>query len=417
MSLMRRICALALVMVMLCFMSACRQPRPNAGFDAADQEKGATLTVLIPSLSPDDPGTWQYEVFENFRSQYPDVKLEFMQTTWTTWEERLKMAYSFGDHVDVIYNGVNSNPLLPKLGITQPLQDYVDMDNPNLHKVTMDVCFQYEGNRYVAAAETNFGVIYYNKDMMAACNLTDPMELYKRGEWTWDNFAVYANALTDRDSGVYGFATDYPYLFYGSNLTSTLEIRDGRYTLNTDDDAFRKALKFIQDGWCGSRWQGYDGANATIAFQTTKAAMLGSFTQYESEINMLAEISDWPPINYGVIPLPAGPNNPEGLNMVHSYGYSIGAGSDCPNHAGKLIDMLIDGQAEYQARREQELPSDSVQLYREMANRMFCVNTRDSAVGGGYEIYNDVCIGYSPTQAIEMHKDKYQAIINEIENQ
>ena len=45
-------------------------------------------------------------------------------------------------------------------------------------------------------------------------------------------------------------------------------------------------------------------------------------------------------MNYGVVPLPKGPNNPEGLNMVHSAGWSIGAGSDCPNHVGKLIDML-----------------------------------------------------------------------------
>jgi hypothetical protein len=103
--------------------------------------------------------------------------------------------------------------------------------------------------------------------------------------------------------------------------------------------------------------------------------------------------------------------------MVHSGGYSIGTDSDCPNHAGKLIDMLIDGQAKYRERQEQRLPADSVWLYREMSNRMFCVNTRDSAIGGGKELYDAVCNGYNSEAAIKMIERQYQSVLNQIQGE
>jgi ABC-type glycerol-3-phosphate transport system substrate-binding protein len=467
MKVMKKLCALALILAMLCSMSGCccclpsdgmaedmmdsfeeiiesiedmmleldlsgtktpgdwdpiwgpsdnAEQKPNADSGKLDQEQGATLKIMIPGFNPDDPTTWQYEVFEEFRSQYPKVDLEFVRTTWSDWESKLVATYEAGSHIDVLYNSVNSNPLLPVLGYTQPLRDYVDLENPNLHQITMEACFQFGGEIYVASTETNFGVIYYNKDMFANAGLKDPMETYKRGQWNWNTFAEYANRLTDHKEGVYGFATEYPYLFYGANATSTLEIRDGKYYLNTDDHAFKEALRFISDGWCVSRWQGWEGS-AMASFQMNRVAMLGSFSQYELEVNQLSEIYGWDPIDYGVVPLPTGPSNYEGYNMVHSGGYSIGTDSDCPNHAGKLIDMLIDGQAKYRERQEQRLPADSVWLYREMSNRMFCVNTRDSAIGGGKELYDAVCNGYNSEAAIKMIERQYQSVLNQIQGE
>ena len=390
--------------------------KPNADSEKLEQERGATLKIMIPGLNPDDSTTWQYEVFEDFRSQYPMVELEFVRTSWSDWENKLVATYEAGSHIDVLYSSVNSNPLLPILGYTQPLRDYVDLENPNLHKTTMEACFQYGGEIYVASTETNFGVIYYNKDMIRACGRKDPMDLYKAGKWNWNTFAEYAYRLTDHKEGVYGFATEYPYLFYGANATSTLKFEDGKYYLNTDDHAFKEALRLISDGWCVSRWQGWEGS-AMTSFQMNQAAMLGSFSQYELEVNQLSEIYGWDPINYGVVPLPTGPSNYEGYNMVHSAGYSIGTDSDCPNHAGKLIDMLINGQAEYQARQEQRLPADSVWLYQEMSNRMYCVNTRDSAIDGGRALYEAVCSGYNPEAAIQMTEHQYQSVLNQIQGE
>ena len=113
--------------------------------------------------------------------------------------------------------------------------------------------------------------------------------------------------------------------------------------------------------------------------------------------------------------MPAGPNNPDGLNMVHSAGYAIGAGSDCPAHAGKLIDMLMDGHAAYQAEQNANvIPVAHQELYKKMQEKQMCVNTRDSAIGGGFELCNEVANGTSVAQAIEKYKPEFQRKIDEI---
>lgn len=379
-----------------------------------EQEKGATLKIMIPGHNAKDANLWQNKVVEQFKAQYPDVTVQFVTATWNDWYEKVLAAYQSGDPIDLINDGVNNNPKFPLMGITQPLQNYVNMSNPNLKMEAMDECFKYGNNYYVAASEVNFGIIYYNKDMFAAKGLEDPMELYKKGEWNWTNFTRMAKQLTNKNTDTYGFATEFPYLFYGANATATLKLdANGYYSLNMDDPAFVAALGIIQDGVHKSGWSGWDGT-AMGTFQTGKAAMLGAFTMYEGDINALASLFGWDPINYAAVPLPAGPNNTERLNMVHSAGWAIGNGSDCPAHVGKLIDMMVDGHAAYQAEQNAKLPAESVALYAEMAKNVFCVNTRDSAIGGGYELAGEVGAGTSITQAIEAYKPQYQAKVNEV---
>ena len=388
----------------------------NSNLSTLEKEKGATLKIMIPGHNAKDANAWQNKVVEQFKAQYPDVSVQFVTATWNDWYEKVMAAYTSGDPIDLINDGVNNNPKFPLLGITQPLQDYINMENPNLKMEAMDECFKYGGNYYVAASEVNFGVVYYNKDMFAAKGLEDPMDLYKAGQWNWTNFTRLAKSLTNKNTDTYGFATEFPYLFYGSNATATLKLdANGRYSLNMDDPAFVAALGMIQDGTHKSGWSGWDGT-AMGSFQTGNAAMLGSFTMYETEINSLAALFGWDPINYGVVPLPAGPNNTQGLNMVHSAGWALGAGSDCPAHVGKLIDMMVDGHAAYQAEQNTKLPAESVALYAQMAEKQFCVNTRDSAIGGGYELAQEVAAGKSITQAIEEFKPQYQAKIDECNN-
>lgn len=413
----KKVLSLALVAVMaLAVLSACNMARPNTTvkISTLEEEKGATLKILIPGHNAKDANVWQNKVVEEFKKQYPDVTVEFVTATWGDWSEKLMAAYTSGDPIDIIHDGVNTNPKFPLEGITQPLQHYVNMDNPNMHIKAMNECFKYNGNYYVAASETNFGVIYYNKDTFKAAGLDDPMDLYNQGQWNWSNFVRAAKALTNKDTGTFGFGTEFPYLFYGSNATSTLKLdENGRYSLNMDDPAFVAALEIIQDGTYKSGWSGWEGS-AMSSFQTGKIAMVGSFTMYESSVNALAALYGWDPINYGVVPLPAGPNNTEGYNMVHAAGYSIGAGSDCPAHAGKLIDMLMDGHAAYQAEQNKNIPAAHLELYKKMAEKQICVNTRDSAIGGGYSLPNAVSNGQSIAQAIEEFKPKFQKEIDQV---
>lgn len=417
---MKKVLSLALVAVMvLGLLAACNPSNPNTTtkISTLEEEKGANLKILIPGYNQQDPTDWRTIAINKFKAEYPDVTVSVVSCNWNDWSEKLMNEYHSGDPVDVINDGVNNNPKFPMEGITQPVQPYINMQNPNLHLATMDSCFKYQGNYYVAASESNFGIIYYNKDLFQAAGIEDPLVTYNKGGWTWNYFQRIAKQLTNKDEKKWGFATEFPYLFYGANATSTLKITDdGKFALNMDDPAFVAALEFIQDSTYNDGWSGWEG-DAMTTFQTGNAAMIGSWTMYESGIDALHNIDPvaFPKMNYGAVPLPAGPNNPDKLNVVHAAGWAIGAGSDCPAHAGKLIDILVDAHAAQQELDNAKKPQAHVELYARMRDmKGICINTRDSAIGGGYGLAGDVAAGTAVSQAIEQYKPEYQRTIDEV---
>ncbi|MBZ0309811.1 MAG: extracellular solute-binding protein, partial [Anaerolineae bacterium] len=55
------------------------------------------------------------------------------------------------------------------------------------------------GNLYAGPVNWDTIAIFYNKDMFDAAGLE-----YPTAEWTWDDFAAAAEALTNADEDVYG---------------------------------------------------------------------------------------------------------------------------------------------------------------------------------------------------------------------
>lgn len=409
---LRKLVSLIAAAMLLLAVTGCSTTNPNVAPGTLEGEHGAKLTIMIPGHDATDEDAWQNQVVEEFKKLYPEVTVEFVTASWDNWQTKVLSAYKSGDPIDLINDGANNNPKFALKGITQPIDNYVNMDNPNLHKNIMDEVFCYSGSHYVAVSETNVAVLYYNKNIFESEGVTDPGTLYENGEWTWDNFVKIAKQLTDKSINRYGFATDYPYLFFGSNATSVLTLTENaKYQLNIDDPAITQSLEIIQDGYFTSGWCGYEGSPYNT-FYMGSAAMLGDWQFCERNILAAREfgLADF---EYGVVPMPFGPNNTEGVSPITAAGWAIGNGSDCPAHVGKLIDMLVDGQANYLAEMAQKLPAENQELYKKLAEKPFCTNTNDSAVGGAYEICREVGEGKSIAQAIEEYKPEYQRRVDE----
>lgn len=408
----KKITALILATLLLLAMTGCGPAAPDVEPGTLEGEAGAKLTIMIPGHDASDETAWQNQVVEEYKKLYPDVTVEFVTASWENWQTKVLSAYKSGDPIDLINDGANNNPKFALKGITQPIDDYVNMENPNLYRNIMDEVFSYSGKHYVAVSETNVAVLYYNKNIFESEGVTDPGTLYANGEWNWENFVKIAKQLTDKSINRYGYASDYPYLFFGSNATSVLTLtEDAKYQLNIDDPALTQSLEIIQDGKFTSGWSGYDGSPYNT-FYMGSAAMLGDWQFCERNILAAREfgLADF---EYGVVPMPFGPNNTEGVSGITAAGWAIGSGSDCPAHVGKLIDMLVDGQAKYLAEMAEKLPAENQQLYAKLAEKPFCTNTKDSAVGGAYEICAEVAEGKSIAQVIEQYKPEYKRRVEE----
>lgn len=101
--------------------------------------------------------------------------------------------------------------------------------------------------------------IYYNKRLIKAAGLEDPMELYKKNEWTWDKMMEYIETLSgDRDGDgtidVYGTDRMNLYSAYMSSLgTGAVTIKDGKLTTEPlYDGTYEKFGNFVSNLISGS---------------------------------------------------------------------------------------------------------------------------------------------------------------------
>ncbi len=249
-----------------------RQPRLQRGTGRKDKasqleaEKGKKLTFMLPAFDYQDDSKFENQVLKAFKEQYPDIELELITASIDNWMVKLRTSASSGEAIDVFQDSANNNPMYALRGINQPLQDYIDMNNPNLHKETMDTVFCYNGNYYVAVTEPDPCVLFYNKEIFESEGLETPEELYQAGDWNFDSLARIAKQLTySNNSGKrWGLACNYPYIFFGANATSMVKLdQNYKYTLNITDPNLMKSLEVIQDAWYTNQWEGWEGTPGT----------------------------------------------------------------------------------------------------------------------------------------------------------
>ena len=226
----KRILGLLSSAVLLLGLTACsRGGTSSAGSTSGGEEaglaaeKGRKLTFMLPAHNYNDSSKWENIALNAFREEHPDITLEFVSASIDNWMTKLRSAAAAGEPIDVFQDSANNNPMYALQGLNQPLQDYIDMNSPVLHRETMDSVFCYNGNYYVAVTRPSVCVIFYNKDIFENEGVDCPLDLYNAGEWTFDNLARIARELTyNNASGKrWGLACNYPYIFFGANATST----------------------------------------------------------------------------------------------------------------------------------------------------------------------------------------------------
>ncbi len=99
---------------------------------------------------------------------------------------------------------------------------------------------------------TNTYPLAFNKQMLEDAKLEDPRDLYERGEWTWDKFIEYCQALTQDTDGD-GQVDQYGFCGYQSELLNGLLMSNGNATIcggtecTIGDTKVGEALQMMQD--------------------------------------------------------------------------------------------------------------------------------------------------------------------------
>lgn len=302
--------------------------------------------------------------------------------------------------------------------------DYLDLNNEQTIIKSFPVantnCFFEKSAKNVTA---NYMV--YNADMLAQLKLEDPIELYAKGEWTWEKFEeLCIKATQDTDNNgeidIYGYGGDLTMTlreFLASN-NAVLVAPDGTEGLSDAKslETFQflgklygedKAARPIVDDW-------YDGLASWINNKSVFGVTQMWILQTADDINF----------NYRIVPWPQGPS---GSAKVAGQGFNdyfaIPRGVKEPEKVYQIMEEFFGwfcGDIEF---RDQDMISLAEGCFIEEADVDTAFEIGDwgnkdiwSIIDTDYlvaSVFSGVVSGeFTPAQAVESVKQLFQDEIN-----
>lgn len=418
---MKKTLVFLVVVSLLCvfFAGSCKKT------SQADQTKAnalssedANLKFIRPGHSTDKEDDPYNRAFKKYEEKY-NAKVEVVSSDYNNWQSQLDASIASGDPIDIVTQAVYYYDYLTLNHRTQPINEYIDLNDKNLSKEAMDMFYTYNGKYYCACPADGIypALLFYNKDMLANEGLDDPADMYYQGNWTWDTFRDMCKQLkkTNNDGSVkqYALAMWYPNLFLATNHTSAAKFENGRYSLNFDDPALKNALNYSKDFYYDSKYRGVFENDIYQNWYECKAAFVCEYC-YALDDNILKEKDKGTfTFDFGVVGMPYGPENTEKYNPCHSDSVAIVNGSHSPYHAGQLITMAMQEFVNLEEENNAKRPADAVAMIKDLQQRPYTSTYTDSVIDQASDLMALVDGGKSADEALSTVKNGYQSMIDD----
>ena len=223
---MKRVISMAFVLIMTTALFGCggRKRTPiqltlstedseailnAAGIRLPDADVAKGTGTVVNYLSWGDPyqnysddeiintGYWTFE------NKYGG-SINYIETDYFERFDELARQVTAGTPPDLFPGGSGSTACFPMRaikGVTQPVDDYIDYDDPlwNPVKGVADF-FRLGGKHYqIVIYSAPYSVCLYNRRVMSEYGYDDPADLYWNDEWTWDVFEDMCIDFSDPD--------------------------------------------------------------------------------------------------------------------------------------------------------------------------------------------------------------------------
>ena len=189
--------------------------------------------------------------------------------------------------------------------------------------------------------------LMFNLQMIEDANLEDPRDLYERGEWTWDKFIEYCQALT-KDTDGDGVNDQYGFCGYINDVINNLTLSNGCTIASGATETFSsvevgECLQLVQDMYntynCAYPYDtDYDSASdsmrvaymkGNIGFSVGAVWILNGQGAYSTTSDSMLEFDTV------FVPWPVGPHGDKDTNALLQVGsgnsyYAIPVGVEDP---------------------------------------------------------------------------------------
>ncbi len=286
----------------------------------------------------------QAEYDEGFMERHPDIKIDITYNTWADHNNVVPAWAAAGTLPDIIYvHGSRATPWAHE-GIIIDIHDIVVADEEfNVDGMWEESVRLYRVNGRIHALPYDHGpvILGYNVDMFDEAGMDYPGE-----DWTMEDFAAAAAALTDANMGIYGWDGRFNLgnsgngFYLGAWGGAIMNDEETEMTLDTPEA--REAMNF----WNSLIHE--DGA----APSGTEAEAFPNQHPFRAGAAAMSHIATWDtpsmraqaPFNWDVAPVPTGADGTRATGSFGS-GYGITPTSDKPDVAWRYLReyLSLDG--------------------------------------------------------------------------
>lgn len=290
------------------------------------------------------------ESIEAWKAEYcPGAEVELTVQPWGQYWDLLKTNAAGGELPDVFNMSQDRFFFYANNGALLNLQPYWDEAGVDTTVWGSGLIDPYRwgenGDLYAGPVNWDTIAIFYNKDMFDAAELA-----YPTADWSWDDFAAAAEALTDPENDVYGAAVyseyqaGYPNWIAATGVTPIVDA--GRTDCTLDDPGSIEALTFLKDLYDRGIMPSVStlgGTSADDAFNFWASGKVAMVTGGSWKLTQAIDEVTFP---WDVVQLPKNPTTGRTRSIVHAVGYVGAAGSDNPDLAANLILFLSSDEGQ-----------------------------------------------------------------------
>lgn len=205
-------------------LAACAPQPPTAAPTQAPKVAPTQAATIVPAKQatpapkqPVEVQVWVQEAFgqavwdavdKAFHAAQDQVKVKRLTLPYGDMEAKVLTAFAANEPLDVIYVDPMRNNTYAVKGAIIPLDDYLpDLPFPESDWYPVIGYCRWRGHTWSLPYQDNPNQLGYNPDLVQAAGLTQPRELWQKGQWTKEKYDEYVIKLTKGEGANKVFGT------------------------------------------------------------------------------------------------------------------------------------------------------------------------------------------------------------------
>ena len=305
------------------------------------QDKQVTLTWSMWGADTDKEA-WS-AIAKMVTAKYPNIKIDLQVADWNTYWQKLQTQIASGNAADIF--GIQSGGSFLNYatrGAFAPIQKYIDADKSlDINDFSPGVLEGYKLDGKIGALPYDFGpaLMFYNKDAFDKYKVA-----YPTTNWTWDEFATKAKALTQPKDKLYGYGMMASVFWNAPFILSSggtyYDVAKGEISINNPG-----AIKALQ-------WSADLIATSKVSPSIAEQSAMGVYDRWFAGSLAIKIDGPWDLLNskarckfrFSVAPIPMSASGKRTAPLSGS-GFGVFSGSKHPEEAYKAIAVITSKEA------------------------------------------------------------------------